>query len=97
MTGRLKDRVAIVVGAGSSGPGCGTNFDRLHKEMAASIGAAMLLIGCAVVTGAGAVLNGKCTMTGQSEQAEELEQSGKDALRDKGQKAQKSVRQAEAL
>jgi membrane AbrB-like protein len=39
----------VVVGTGIGCRFVGAAFDRLHKEMAASIGAAVILIGCAVV------------------------------------------------
>ena len=46
--GVLVAAAQVVVGAGIGCRFVGSNFDRLHKEMAASIGAAFLLIGCAV-------------------------------------------------
>ncbi len=46
--GVLVAAAQVVVGAGIGCRFVGANFDRLHKEMAASIGAAFLLIGCAV-------------------------------------------------
>lgn len=46
--GVLVAAAQVVVGTGIGCRFVGTNFDRLHKEMAASIGAAFLLIGCAV-------------------------------------------------
>lgn len=46
--GALVAAAQVVVGTGIGCRFVGTNFDRLHKEMAASIGAAILLIGCAV-------------------------------------------------
>lgn len=46
--GVLVAAAQVVVGAGIGCRFVGANFDKLHKEMAASIGAAFLLIGCAV-------------------------------------------------
>ncbi len=46
--GILVAAAQVVVGTGIGCRFVGANFDRLHKEMAASIGAALLLIGCAV-------------------------------------------------
>ena len=46
--GVLVAAAQIVVGAGIGCRFVGANFDKLHKEMAASIGAAILLITCAV-------------------------------------------------
>lgn len=46
--GVLVAAAQVVVGAGIGCRFVGANFDRLHKEMAAAIGAAFLLIGCAV-------------------------------------------------
>lgn len=47
--GVLVAAAQVVVGTAIGCRFVGANFDRLHKEMAASIGAAILLIGCAVV------------------------------------------------
>ena len=46
--GFLVAAAQVVVGTGIGCRFVGTNFDRLHKEMAASVGAAFILIACAV-------------------------------------------------
>lgn len=47
--GELVAAAQVVVGAAIGCRFVGTPFDKLHKEMAASIGAAVIMIGCAVV------------------------------------------------
>ncbi len=47
--GELVAAAQVVVGAGIGCRFVGAAIDKLHKEMAASIGAALILIGCAVV------------------------------------------------
>ncbi|MFN4017368.1 MAG: AbrB family transcriptional regulator [Reyranella sp.] len=46
--GFLVAAAQVVVGTGIGCRFVGTNFDRLHKEMAAAVGAAFILIACAV-------------------------------------------------
>jgi membrane AbrB-like protein len=47
--GELVAAAQVVVGAGIGCRFVGAAIDKLHKEMAASVGAALILIGCAVV------------------------------------------------
>src|SRR6266478_4039080 len=47
--GELVAAAQVVVGAGIGCRFVGAAIDKLHKEMAASIGAALILIGCAVI------------------------------------------------